>query len=118
MADANKNTTNKVYFGTTAKVRIPEQEIEVTSLTENLTVMVTKDNLKGCQLVMGSGNKSFKVPVHTTRYNGSVYLKITAEGFKKISLNNVLSKGTTAKPKDRKPKETVDLSEWLQEDSI
>lgn len=118
MANENSTTTDKVYFATTTKVRIPEQEIEVTSVTENLTVMVTKGKLEGCQLVMGSGNKSFKVPVHTTLYNGSVYLKVTAEGFKKISLNNVLSKGTTAKPKDRKPKESVDLSEWLQEDSI
>ncbi len=108
MENSNTPKTNKLHLNAETGILIPETFIPVNTVTEKLTVMITKGTIEGCQLVVKTPKgpkEGTKLPMaDTVCSRGSVYFKITADTAAKLEEMNVLSLEPSDKAKT--PKQT------------
>ena len=107
----DKIKTNKLHLNAETGILIPETFIPVNTVTEKLTVMITKGTIEGCQLVVKTPKgpkEGIKLPMaDCTLSRGSVYFKITADTAAKLEEMNVLSLEPSDKAKT--PKQTYEF---------
>ena len=107
----DKIKTNKLHLNAETGILIPETFIPVNTVTEKLTVMITKGTIEGCQLVVKTPKgpkEGIKLPMaDTVCSRGSVYFKITADTAAKLEEMNVLSLEPADKAKT--PKQTYEF---------
>jgi|TARA_R110002033_G_scaffold127294_2_gene168812 hypothetical protein len=107
----DKIKTNKLHLNAETGILIPETFIPVNTVTEKLTVMITKGTIEGCQLVVKTPKgpkEGIKLPMaDTVCSRGSVYFKITADTAAKLEEMNVLSLEPSDKAKA--PKQTYEF---------
>jgi len=111
MENSNTPKTNKLHLNAETGILIPETFIPVNTVTEKLTVMITKGTIEGCQLVVKTPKgpkEGTKLPMaDCTLSRGSVYFKITADTAAKLEEMNVLSLEPSDKAKT--PKQTYEF---------
>ena len=107
----DKIKTNKLHLNAETGILIPETFIPVNTVTEKLTVMITKGTIEGCQLVVKTPKgpkEGIKLPMaDTVCSRGSVYFKITADTAAKLEEMNVFSLEPSDKAKT--PKQTYEF---------
>ena len=111
MENSNTPKTNKLHLNAETGILIPETFIPVNTVTEKLTVMITKGTIEGCQLVVKTPKgpkEGTKLPMaDTVCSRGSVYFKITADTAAKLEEMNVLRLEPSDKAKT--PKQTYEF---------
>ena len=106
MENSNTPKTNKLHLNAETGILIPETFIPVNTVTEKLTVMITKGTIEGCQLVVKTPKgpkEGTKLPMaDTVCSRGSIYFKLTAETAENLEEGNLLSLEPSAKAKQPK----------------